>query len=201
MLRPNEHEREDVKQAREQWKKDQPTLELPKLIFLDESGAKTNMTRLYGRAKDGRRCHDTIPCGRWETTTMISSVRLDGSTAAMVIDGATTGDVFEAYVREVLRPTLRPGDIVVMDNLSSHKRPTVKTLIESAGARVKFLPPYSPDLNPIELMWSKVKTYLRQSKSRTQEALLEAIGAALEKVTATDAKGWFKACGYIDSQD
>ena len=130
---------------------------------------------------------------------MISSVRLDGSTAAMVIEGATTGDVFEAYVREVLCPTLRPGDIVVMDNLSSHKRATLEMLIEQAGASVRFLPPYSPDLNPIEMMWSKVKSFLRTAKARTQTTLLDAIAAALKTVTANDAKGWFTECGYPSS--
>lgn len=189
-----------MKLAREEWVKRQPSLDTGTLVFLDESGAKTNMTRLYGRAKDGQRCHDDAPCGRWSTTTMISSVRLDGATAAMVIEGATTGDVFEAYVREVLCPTLRPGDVVVMDNLSSHKRPTVERLIEQVGASVRFLPPYSPDLNPIEMMWSKVKAFLRAAKARTQQALLAAIAAALKTVTADDAKGWFTKCGYRNSQ-
>ncbi len=117
----------------------------------------------------------------------------------MVIEGATTGDVFEAYVREVLCPTLRPGDIVVMDNLSSHKRATLEMLIEQAGASVRFLPPYSPDLNPIEMMWSKVKSFLRTAKARTQTTLLDAIAAALKTVTANDAKGWFTECGYPSS--
>jgi transposase len=198
-IRASEQDREDVKQAREKWIESQPSLDIEKLVFLDESGAKTNMTRLRGRAKDGQRCYDHAPCGRWSTTTMISSVRLDGSTAAMVIEGATTGDVFEAYVREVLCPTLRPGDIVVMDNLSSHKRATLEMLIEQAGASVRFLPPYSPDLNPIEMMWSKVKSFLRTAKARTQTTLLDAIAAALKTVTANDAKGWFTECGYPSS--
>ncbi len=157
------------------------------------------MTRLRGRAKGGQRCFDDTPCGRWATTTMISSVRLDGSTAAMVIEGATTGDVFEAYVREVLVPSLRQGDVVVMDNLSSHKRPAVEQLIREAGARLRVLPAYSPDLNPIEMMWSKVKAFLRQSKARTQEALFAAISKALETITSNDVKGWFAKCGYPSS--
>lgn len=118
----------------------------------------------------------------------------------MVIEGATTGDVFEAYVRKVLCPTLRPGDIVVMDNLSSHKRSTVVMLIEQVGASVLFLPPYSPDLNPIEMMWSKAKAFLRAAKARTQTALLDAIADALKTVTTNDAKGWFAECGYGNSQ-
>lgn len=189
-----------MKEHRGQWQADQPTLDLPKLVFLDESGAKTNMTRLRGRAKDGQRLIDDAPSGHWCTTTMISSVRLDGSTACMAIDGATTGEVFRAYVQRVLLPTLEPGDIVVMDNLSAHKDAEALDLIRSVGAEVRFLPPYSPDFNPIEKMWSKVKEFLRNAKARTQEALFNAIAEALRTVTPKDAEGWFTSCGYIASQ-
>ena len=154
------------------------------------------MTRLRGRAKGGQRCVDDAPNGRWSTTTMISSIRLDGTTACLAIEGATNGEVFEAYAREILNPTLKPGDIVIMDNLSAHKRQAAIDLIESTGAKVRFLPPYSPDLNPIEKMWSKVKELLRAAKARTQELLYDAIAAALKTVTAKDAKGWFESCGY-----
>ena len=130
---------------------------------------------------------------------MISSVRLDGSTACMAIDGATTGEVFREYVRHVLSPTLEPGDIVVMDNLSAHKDTEALDLIRSAGAEVRFLPSYSPDLNPIEKMWSKVKAFLRAAKARTQEALFDAIAAALKTVTPQDTEGWFTSCGYVPS--
>ena len=171
-------------------------MDLEKLVFIDESGAKTNMTRLYGRAKEGQRAVDDTPSGHWCTTTMISSVRLNGSTACMVVDGATTQDIFKAYVEKILLPTLQPGDIVVLDNLSSHKNQEIRDLIESVGAELWFLPPYSPDLNPIEKMWSKVKAILRTLKARTEQALIAAIAKALEQVTASDAKGWFKSCGY-----
>ena len=127
---------------------------------------------------------------------MISSIRRDGSTAAMTVEGATTSEVFRAYVEHILAPTLRPGDIVVLDNLSPHKDKAALALIEQAGAEVRFLPPYSPDFNPIEKMWSKVKALLRSAKARTDEALLTAIGAALARVTAHDAEGWFASCGY-----
>ena len=127
---------------------------------------------------------------------MISSVRLDGSTACMAIDGATDTEVFRAYVREVLIPTLRAGDIVVMDNLTPHKNEVTLALIEEAGACVWFLPPYSPDLNPIEKMWSKVKQVLRSFEARTHEQLLAAIASALSHVTASDARNWFASCGY-----
>ena len=166
------------------------------LVFIDESGAKTNMTRLYGRAMAGERAVDDTSCGHWHTTTMISSVRLDGSTACMVVDGATTKDIFEAYVEQILLPTLKVGDTVVLDNLSSHKSQKVRELIESVGAELCYLPAYSPDLNPIEKMWSKIKTILRTLKARTEESLINAIAKALEAVTTSDAKGWFESCGY-----
>jgi len=165
-------------------------------VFLDEAGAKTNMTRLRGRSPQGQRVHDETPGGHWSTTTMISSIRRDGSTAAMTVEGATTSEVFRAYVEHILVPTLRPGDIVVLDNLSSHKDKQAIQLIEQAGAEVRPLPAYSPDLNPIEKMWSKVKALLRSAKARTDEALLLAIGSALSRVTAQDAEGWFASCGY-----
>jgi len=169
-------------------------------VFLDESGAKTNMTRLRGRALGGERLADAAPHGHWCTTTIIGAMRLDGSTACMAVDGATDKDIFREYVRCVLLPTLRVGDIVILDNLSAHKDQQTRDLIEQAGAELRFLPPYSPDLNPIEKMWSKVKTYLRATKARTEEELYQAIRKALETVTTKDAQGWFRSCGYAASQ-
>ena len=154
------------------------------------------MTRLRGRAARGQRVHDSAPAGHWGTTTMISSIRIDGSTACMTVDGATDTDVFAAFAESVLAPTLKPGDVVVMDNLSPHKAPKTTQLIERTGARVIFLPAYSPDLNPIEKMWSKVKEFLRAAKARTEEALWAAIAAALEAITPQDALNWFASCGY-----
>ena len=154
------------------------------------------MTRLYGRSTKGQRLHASAPNARWSSTTMISSIRSDGSTACMTIQGATTIDVFKVYVRDFLIETLKQGDVVVMDNLSSHKNKEVVEMIENVGAKVEFLPAYSPDLNPIELMWSKVKTTLRKLEARDQEELLQAIGTALSLVTASDAINWFSHCGY-----
>ena len=130
---------------------------------------------------------------------MVSSVRVDGSTAPMVIEGPTDAEVFEVYVEQVLVPSPEPGDIVVMDNLSPHKTSAVAKVIEAAGAQVWFLPPYSPDFNPIEKMWSKIKAFLRKAKARTYEALVAAIGAALATITASDALNWFVSCGYIQA--
>jgi transposase len=171
-------------------------LDPARLIFLDESGAKTNLTRLYGRALRGLRVHASTPHGHWQTTTMISSIRLDGTTACMALEGTTDTESFRAYVQAVLVPTLQPGDIVVMDNLSPHKSDPTLALITQAGAQVLFLPAYSPDFNPIEKMWSKVKTLLRAAEARTPADLVKAIGQALAQVRAQDARGWFASCGY-----
>ena len=154
------------------------------------------MTRLRGRAPRGKRLHASAPAGHWHTTTMICSIRLDGSTACMTIEGATDTDVFELYAREILCPQLKEGDLVVMDNLSPHKNERVIALIEQAGAKVLFLPAYSPDLNPIEKMWSKVKQSLRSAEARTPQELTQAVAFALEGVTAKDAMHWFASCGY-----
>ena len=154
------------------------------------------MTRLRGRAPRGVRLHAQAPAGHWCTTTMIGAVRLDGTTTCMAIEGATDTDVFQAYVREILCPVLRPGDVVVMDNLGAHKNEQTLALIRECGATPLFLPAYSPDFNPIEMMWSKVKALLRKAAARTRESLLEAIAAALRAVTPKDALHWFAACGY-----
>src|SRR5213593_1421312 len=182
--------------ARRLWRKRQAGLDPARLIFLDESGAKTNLTRLCGRALKGGRVHARTPQGHWHTTTMISSIRLDGSTACMALEGTTDTESFRAYVDAVLLPTLRPGDIVVMDNLSPHKSDPTLARITNAGAQVLFLPAYSPDLNPIEKMWSKVKGLLRGAEARTPADLITAIGQALGKITPQDALGWFVSCGY-----
>jgi transposase len=166
------------------------------LIFLDESSAKTNMTRLRGRALRGDRVHGTAPHGHWNSTTIIGAIRRDGSTACMTIDGATDAEVFRGCVSQILAPALRPGDVVVMDNLAPHKNQETLALIQQAGADVLFLPACSPDFNPIEKMWSKVKNTLRSLEARTQESLQEAIGQALEGITPQDAINWFASCGY-----
>ena len=157
------------------------------------------MTRLYGRSMRGERAHDAAPHGHWGVRTLIGSIRGDGQTTCMTIDAPTDKDIFLAYVRNVLVPSLRRGDIVVLDNLRSHKVPEVVAAIRSAGARAEFLPPYSPDLNPIEKMWSKVKGILRSLAARTSEKLDEAIRIALDSVTLQDAQGWASSCGYCIS--
>lgn len=186
-----------MQQQRQQWRLRIADIDPSRFVFIDESGAKTNMTRLRGRCKGGARLNDSTPLGRWETTTMIAALRLDGPAAAMVIEGATDAAVFRAYVKHVLLPTLRPGQIVVLDNLSSHKGDEIRRMIEEAGCELWLLPPYSPDLNPIEKMWSKVKEFLRSAKARCTEELDRAVAQGLAKVTPHDATGWFASCGYV----
>lgn len=154
------------------------------------------MTRLYGRAAKGERVIDSVPQNYGSNITMLASLTLSGITAPMTINGAVDGAVFKIYVEEILAPTLEPGDIVIMDNLPAHKVKGVKELIQAKGARLIYLPPYSPDLNPIEKCWSKIKTYLRRAKARTRAELEKALAEALLLVNSKDAEGWFKSCSY-----
>jgi transposase len=195
-LRASEQDRADVRVRREQWVAERTGWNPHRLVFLDESCAKTNMTRLRGRARQGQRVLDCAPHGHWCTTTLLGALRLDGTSVCMSVEGATDREVFRVYVRHVLVPSLRPADIVVLDNLAAHADAEARQLIEAAGARLLFLPPYSPDLNPIEKMWSKIKALLRAAKARTAEALQVAIAQALAAITAQDAMGWFESCGY-----
>lgn len=171
-----------------------------RLVFLDESGAKTNMTRRRGRAPRGQRVVEHAPAGHWHTTTMVCALRIDRIEAPLVIDGAMDAVVFHGYVEQALVATLRPGDVVVMDNLSPHKTPGVQKAIEAAGAKVSYLPPYSPDFNPIESLWSKVKEFLRALAARTQDRLVDGIGDALRSVTPQDCQGFFRGYGYTATQ-
>lgn len=172
-------------------------LDLRRFKFIDESGVNISMTRLYGRAPRGERVIGSAPQNYGENVTMLGALSATGLEALMTVNGATDSLVFRAYVREVLAPTLRPGDIVIMDNLSAHKAAGVREAIEACGARVIYLPPYSPDMNPIERCWSKIKTFLRGAKARTREALEAAIKQALATVTESDARAWFANCGYV----
>jgi transposase len=170
------------------------------VIFLDESGALTNLVRTHGRSDCGARCVGFAPQGHWKVMTAVAAVRLDGLTAPFTIDCPMDGQIFEVYVRQVLVPTLRPGDVVVMDNLSAHKRPQIQPMIERAGASLVYLPPYSPDFNPIEMIWSKVKRLLRTIAARTVDALHDAFGRAFAAVTPADISGCFRHCGYATSE-
>jgi transposase len=167
-----------------------------RLVFIDETWAKTNMTRLRGRAPVGQRLVSKVPHGHWKTTTLIAALDHRGMRCSTTVDGAVNRDVFEAFVEQVLASTLSPGDVVVMDNLSSHKGTTVRELIEQRGATLLFLPPYSPDLNPIELAFAKLKQLLRSAGHRTMAALWSDVQRMLDRITPGDAAGFLRHCGY-----
>ena len=167
-----------------------------KLVFLDESGVNVNMTRFYGRAKGKKRVYDYVPAKRIKRTTLLSSVRLDGTIVKKIFQGALNGKIFLDYIKNILVPTLHEGDVVVMDNLSCHKVKGVKEAIESVKASVLYLPPYSPDFNPIEMMWSKIKSLLRKWKARTSDVLDSFILKAFSSVTTENIHNWFSECGY-----
>lgn len=177
------------------WRETAEAIDPNRLIFLDESCAKTDMTRLYGWAMGGDRAVDAAPHRRWRTTTMLAAIRVDG-VIGEAYEGGATGELFRMYVEDMLAPQLVPGDIVVMDNLGSHKVAGIREAIEARGAELWYLPPYSPDLNPIEPMWSKVKHLLRKTKARCEDTLFDAIGHALRAVTPKDLRGFYQDAGY-----
>jgi transposase len=165
-------------------------------VFIDETWTSTAMTRRRGRAPAGQRVRAGVPCGHWKTTTVVAGLRTDGLVAPCLLDGPINRDAFEAYVEQVLVPTLRPGDIVIMDNLSSHKGPAVRRMIEAAGAELLYLPPYSPDLNPIENAFAKLKALLRKAAERTIDGLWSAIGKLLDFFTPAECRNYFAHAGY-----
>jgi transposase len=185
-----------VKAAREAWFEGRIELDPRKLVFIDETGASTKMARLRGRAKRGQRCRAAIPHGHWKTTTFTAGLRVGGMVAPMVLDGPMNGDAFLAYIRHVLVPELKKGDIVVMDNLPAHKVTGVRQAIEEAGAHLLYLPPYSPDFNPIEMAFSKLKAALRKAAARTIPDLWDVIGDAIDQFKPQECKNYFAAAGY-----
>jgi transposase len=195
-LHASEQDRPDVARRRERWKRHQGKLDPGRLVFIDETWAKTNMTRSHGRCQRGQRLVAKVPHGRWKTLTFIAALRCDQLTAPCVLDGPINGRSFRAYVEQVLVPTLRPGDIVVMDNLGSHKSRAIRAAIRQAGAKRFFLPPYSPDLNPIEQVFAKLKTLLRKAAERTVEATWRRIGKLLDCFTQTECANYLKNAGY-----
>lgn len=181
---------------REAWFEDQLDLDPEKLVFIDETWTTTNMARKCGRAPKGERLHAGIPHGHWKTTTFVAGLRLNGIVAPMVLDGPINGVWFQAYLEQVLVPTLSPGDIVIMDNLGSHKGACVRKAIEAKGATLLYLPPYSPDFNPIEKAFSKLKALLRKAAERTVDGLWDRIGALLPQFTPKECANFFAAAGY-----
>jgi transposase len=185
-----------VLRRRRAWFDTQPALEPEKLVFIDETGASTKMARRGGRAPRGRRCRAPVPHGHWKTTTFVAALRLHAMTAPMILDGAMYGAAFVAYVEQVLVPTLRTGDIVVMDNLPAHRAAGVRDAIHQASAELRFLPPYSPDFNPIEMAFSKFKAHLKRDAARTVGELWDAIARAANIFTPAECENYFAAAGY-----
>jgi transposase len=199
-LHASERDTERVAKLRADYKQEiSQILDVERLLFLDESGVNLAMTRLYGRAEGGRRVEDSAPQNYGENISVLTAVSLGASVgvmATMTVNGSVDADVFLIYLSEVLLPCLKKRDVVVMDNLSAHKVAGVRQMIEGRGARLIYLPPYSPDLNPVEECWSKLKALLRKAKARTREALEEAIRQALKAIARTDIISWMAHCGY-----
>jgi transposase len=191
-----EQGRPDVAERREAWFEGQPDLDPNQLVFIDETAATTKMARLRGWARRGERCRSSVPHGHWKTTTFVGALRLEGMTAPMVLDGPMTGRAFLAYVLQNLAPTLTAGNVVVMDNLAAHHVAGVREAIEAKGARLMYLPPYSPDFNPIENAFAKLKAILRKAAARTIEALWKTIGEAVATFAPKECANYFTATGY-----
>lgn len=185
-----------MKAAREAWFEGQDELDIGRLFFIDECGTNTKMARTRGRSRRGERCRAAIPHGHWKTTTLVAALTTSGIAAPMILDGAMDGGMFTAYVTHILLKELKPGDVVIMDNLPAHKVAAVREIIEGAGARLIYLPPYSPDFNPIEKAFSQIKAYLKKVEARTKEKLDHAIAKAIETVSTQNAINYFAACGY-----
>jgi transposase len=191
-----EQDRPDILTQREAWFEGQPDLDPQKLVFIDETAATTKMARLYGRAPRGERLRAGVPHGHWNTTTFVGALRLSGMTAPMLLEGPMTQAWFLAYVLQVLVPTLRPGDIVVLDNLAAHKGAAARQAIEAAGATLLFLPPYSPEFNPIENAFAKLKALLRKAAARTLGQLHRAVAAGIDAFSPQECANYFTAAGY-----
>jgi transposase len=185
-----------VAAQRRQWRDGLPLHEATCYVFVDECGVTTDLLRRYGRSPRGARLHDHTPCSHWQTHTVIAALRADALTAPAVFDGPIDSACFRAYVEQVLAPTLRPGDVVILDNLAVHKQPEVRTAIERAGAHLRFLPPYSPDFNPIEQVFAKLKAFLRAVRPRNFDQVIELVAIALTLFTPTECRNYIRHCGY-----
>jgi transposase len=194
--RAAEQDRPDVALKRSNWRDAQETIDPERLVFVDEMGLKTNLTRLRGWAEGGQRLVEAVPGGRWTTQTLVHAVGLEGTRAAMVLDGPVNGLTFAGFCEHFLAPVLLPGDLVVLDNLSSHKSRAAEAVVEAAGAKLVYLPPYSPDLNPIENLFAKIKQLIRGLRPRNWGEIIEAARKALLRITFDDIENAFLHCGY-----
>ncbi|MGH9615895.1 MAG: IS630 family transposase [Acidobacteriaceae bacterium] len=195
-LYAQEQDSEQNQGRRQAWREALNGIDARRLLFLDESGVTTEMTRRYGRAFGGQRVREANPAGHWKTLTLLGAMSVEGLVATMTVEAPTDREVFLAYLEQVLCPRLQPGNVVVMDNLSSHKVAGVRELIEASGAELLYLPPYSPDFNPIEQCWSKLKQALRSAKARSVDALQQALSEAIPTISPNNAQAWFRHCGY-----
>lgn len=192
-----ERDTEEAQEQRRVYQEKVSTLEAKELVFVDETGVNTAMARLYARAPKGERAPASAPVNKGKNVTVLGALSLEGIVEAMTIEGSTDGQVFATFIGDVLVPALRPGQTVIMDNLSAHKVEGIQDAIEARGARLEYLPSYSPDLSPIEPCWSKLKAILRAKAARTRDSLDHALTEALGMITAQDARGWFAHCGYV----
>lgn len=195
----SEQQREDVAAAREHWQAWQQTCDVSKLVFLDETGARADRIRRYGRALGGARCVDAAPAGHWQTLTFIAGLRVDQLTAPWCLNQAMNGEAFKEYLSAQLGPTLKPGAILICDNLPAHKVADVQALIEARGATLKYLPPYSPDLNPIEQVFAKLKALLRKAAERTVDKLWQTIGQLMDQFHPDERRNYFHNSGYVSN--
>jgi transposase len=195
-LRAAEQDRPDVAGERRRWRAWQRFMDPARFVFLDETGTATNMARRYGRSPCGERLVGAVPQGHWKTTTFIAGLKQSGIVAPLVLDGPMTGPAFRAYVEQFLAPALEPGNVVVLDNLPAHKVTGVRQAIAAAGASILYLPPYSPDLNPIEQLFAKLKAALRKAAARTRDELWQAIGRLLATVPPSECANYLNHCGY-----
>jgi transposase len=194
-----EQNRPDIARRRMQWRTYQPRIDPDRLVFIDETWTKTNMAPLRGWGPRGARLRSHVPCGHWNTMTFIAALRRDRIEAPWLLDRPINADRFLVYVDKVLAPTLRPGDMVIADNLGSHRRPDIRAAIRKAGAKLFFLPKYSPDLNPIEQVFAKLKHLLRKASARSKTAVTHAIGELLDSFTAEECANYFEAAGYASA--
>ena len=195
-MRASEQKRPDVQMLRESWYERIAHIPIRNLVFVDESAASTSLARLYGRSLQGERLIGSAPAGHWLTTSMLAAIRIDGPVAPLLVDGPIDGVMFVAWVERFLIRELRPGDVVILDNLNTHRVSGISKALGAAGHEIVYLPPYSPDFNPIEKMWSKVKCILRRIAARTLDDLTNAVATALNAVTKKDCAGFFDCCGY-----
>jgi transposase len=192
----DEQRRPDVVAERRRWREWLPLRDAHQCVFIDECGVTTDLIRRYGRSLRGTRLQDHAPYGHWETHTVVAALRVEGVQAPAVFDGPIDTDSFRAYVEQVLVPSLRPGDVVILDNLAVHRQPEVRAAIEQAGAHLRFLPPYSPDFNPIEQAFAKLKAFLRAARPRTFDHVNTLVAAALALFTPAECRNYIRHCGY-----